>query len=103
MKCVKGRLELANSGNPAQTALKDNLICVYNICHLNTTFSKRRIVPEQIVNLDMTAPERKYDLCFTICHFNTSLLASDYAHANKCKPRSDHSLRKGLINAHIFC
>ena len=55
---------MANYVNPDQTALKDNLICVYNICHLNTTFSKRRIVPEQKVNLDMTAPEGKYDLCF---------------------------------------
>ena len=36
--CEKGRLEVANSVNPDQTALKDNLICVYNICHLNTTF-----------------------------------------------------------------
>ena len=35
--CVKGRLEVAKSVNPDQTALKDNLICVYNICHLNTT------------------------------------------------------------------
>ena len=59
VRCVKGRLEVANSVNPDQTALKDNLICIYNICHLNTTFK-----PEQIVNLDMTAPERKYDLCF---------------------------------------
>ena len=38
MRCVKGRLELANSVNPDQTALKDFLICVYNICHLITTF-----------------------------------------------------------------
>ena len=49
--------------NPDQTALIDNFICVYNICHLNTTF-KRLIVPEKIVNLDLTAPEEKYDLCF---------------------------------------
>ena len=38
IRCVKGRLEVANSVNPDQTSLKDNLICVYNICHLNTTF-----------------------------------------------------------------
>ena len=38
IRCVKGRLALANSVNPEQTALKDNLICVINICHLNTTF-----------------------------------------------------------------
>ena len=37
-RCVKGRLEVANSVNPDQTALKDNIICVYNICHFNTTF-----------------------------------------------------------------
>ena len=60
----KGRLQVANNVNSDQTALKDNLICVYNFYHLNTTFSKRCIVPEQIVNLDMTAPEGKYDLCF---------------------------------------
>ena len=36
--CVKDRLEVANIVNPDQIALKDNLICVYNICHLNTTF-----------------------------------------------------------------
>ena len=64
----KGRLQVANNVNSDQTALKDNLICVYHFYttfyHLNTTFSKRCIVPEQIVNLDMTAPEGKYDLCF---------------------------------------
>ena len=50
----------------------------------------------------MTAPERRYDLCFYYEPFYTTFLASNYAHANRCKPRSDHSLRKGLINAHIF-
>ena len=45
----------------------------------------------------MTAPEGKYDMCFlTMSHFNTIFLASNYANANRCKPRSDHSLRKGL-------
>ena len=38
IRCVKGRLEVAKSVNPDKTALKDNLICVYNICQLNTTF-----------------------------------------------------------------
>ena len=38
IRCVKGRLEVANGVNPDQTALKDSLICVYNICNLNTTF-----------------------------------------------------------------
>ena len=58
---------MANSVHPDQTALKDHLICVYNICNLNTIFktpSKRLIVPAQIVYFDMTAPEGKYDLCF---------------------------------------
>ena len=54
---------MANSANPDQTALKVSLICIYNICYLNTTFLTL-LVPEQIVNLDMTAPEGKYDLCF---------------------------------------
>ena len=44
-RCVKGRLEVANSVNPDQTALKDNHICVDNICHLNTAFLTL-IVPE---------------------------------------------------------
>ena len=55
---------MTNCVNPDQTAVKDNLICVYNICHLNTTFSKRRIVSEQKGNLNIAAPEGKYDLCF---------------------------------------
>ena len=38
IRCLNGRLEVANSVNPDQTSLKDILICVYNICHLNTTF-----------------------------------------------------------------
>ena len=38
IRCAKGRLEVANSVNPDQTALKDILICVYNICHFNPTF-----------------------------------------------------------------
>ena len=63
IRFVKGRLEVANSANPDQTALKVSLICIYNICHLNTTFLTL-LVPEQIVNKDMTAPEGKYDLCF---------------------------------------
>ena len=37
-RCVKGRLEVANSVNPDQTALKENHICVDNICHFNTAF-----------------------------------------------------------------
>ena len=40
IRCVKGRLEVANSVNPDQTALKDTLICVCKICHLNSTFKK---------------------------------------------------------------
>ena len=37
-RCVKGRLEVANSVNPDQTALNDNHICVDNICRFNTAF-----------------------------------------------------------------
>ena len=102
IRYLKGRFEMANSVITDQTAFKDNLICVYNICHLNTTCSKCRIVPEQIINLDTTAPEGKYDLCFYYEPFYTSFLASNYAHAKRCKPRSDQSLRKGLINGYIF-
>ena len=40
---------------------------------------------------------------FTIGHFNTSRLAPYHAYANKCKPRSDPSLRNGLINVYIIC
>ena len=40
IRCVEGRLEVATSVNPDQTALKDTLICVYKICHLNCTFKK---------------------------------------------------------------
>ena len=40
---------------------------------------------------------------FTIGHFNTTRLAPYYAYANKCKPRSDPSLRNGLINVFIIC
>ena len=36
IRCVKGRLEMANSVNPGQNL--DNLICIYIICNLNTTF-----------------------------------------------------------------
>ena len=38
IRCVKGRLEVAISVNSDQAAIKDNLICVDNICHLNPTF-----------------------------------------------------------------
>ena len=40
---------------------------------------------------------------FTIGHFNTTRKAPYYACANKCKPRSDPSLRNGLINVFIIC
>ena len=40
---------------------------------------------------------------FTIGHLNTTRLAPYYAYANKCKPRSDTSLRNGLINVYIIC
>ena len=40
---------------------------------------------------------------FTIGHFNTTRKAPYYAYANKCKPRSDPSLRNGLINLYIIC
>ena len=40
---------------------------------------------------------------FTICHFNSTRLVPFYAYANKCKPRSDPSLRNGLINVYIIC
>ena len=40
IRCVEGRLEVATSVNPDQTAQKDTLICVYKICHLNCTFKK---------------------------------------------------------------
>ena len=72
IRFVKGRLVYVNCVNPAQIALKDFLISVYKICHL-----KPITVPEQIVNLDVTAPEGKYDLCFTMNHFNTNYLASN--------------------------
>ena len=52
IRCVKGRLEVANSVITDQTALKDNLICVYNICHF-----KLQIMPIQIdANQDQTTP-----------------------------------------------
>ena len=40
---------------------------------------------------------------FTIGHFNSTRKAPYYACANKCKPRSDPSLRNGLINVFIIC
>ena len=40
---------------------------------------------------------------FTIGHFNTTRKAPYYACANKCKPRSDPSLRNGLITVFIIC
>ena len=39
---------------------------------------------------------------FIIGHFNTTRYAPYYAYANKCKPRSDPSLRNGLINVYII-
>ena len=37
IRFVKGKLEVTSSVNPDQTALNDNLICLYNLCHLTTT------------------------------------------------------------------
>ena len=31
------------------------------------------------------------------------LEVANYSHADRCKPRSDHSFRKGLINVDMFC